>query len=183
MQVSKERLFLLINVVIFSVVPLLTYKKPENMKWWHFLLAFSVIFLVFGFLWKKAGEFQFSIRSLVLIQIGFLLHYMGTMHFGGIRGYNLIVVDNIRFDKFIHFFNSMISFIVLNDWSKKYNLLEVKNKNFWMILIVLGLGAVIEIIEYVGIQFVGTIAIQGPYDNNLQDLIADLMGAIVAALF
>jgi hypothetical protein len=46
----------------------------------------------------------------------------------------------------------------------------------FVLLVVLGLGAVIEIVEYVVVLTVPRNGVGG-YDNNMQDLIANLCGA------
>ena len=184
MKISKERIFIFLNAAIFSIVPLFTYKKPEGMRWWHFLLALSLIFLFVKFLWEQAENFQLSNISLILLQSGLVMHYFGTMHIFGTRGYNLIVAEGIRYDKLVHFVSSFAIFIVLRELSKRYNFIEGKYQKLWMILAVLGIGALVEIVEYIATWSLSqVITIQSPYDNSLQDMIADLLGALIAALF
>lgn len=174
--------FIILNISLIFILPLFTYKKIDNTAWWIFFLVFALILLISWFLFKQIEKFRLSTRSLILVQIGLILHYFGATKLFGIRGYNILIIGEIRFDKLVHFINSFIAFFVLNEWSRENKTIEGFGRKIWLILIVLGLGAIVEIIEYIAIQSTGSIVSQNLYDNNLQDLISNLAGATLASL-
>jgi hypothetical protein len=94
----------------------------------------------------------------------------------GVRLYDHFFFD-LRFDKYVHFYNSFTAALVVRHIVQALDLRLRGAENLAIVLIVLGLGATIEIVEY-GVTRSLPLNGVGGYDNNLQDLIANLGGGL-----
>jgi putative membrane protein len=107
-----------------------------------------------------------------------LIHFAGgIVHIDQKRLYDNIFFS-IRFDKYAHFINSLIGAILVD---RVLHYLDFRMKmlqGLVIILIVLGVGAFIEISEYIVMKTIPGNGVGG-YDNNMQDLIANLSGSAV----
>ena len=116
--------------------------------------------------------------GLVGIAIGNLAG--GVLLVGGDPLYQLDLIGSIRYDKVFHAaatgVGAWAAFEVLTN-------LDVRRPPLLAslaALIALGGGAVVEVVEYFGSQIL-TNANVGGYTNNMEDLVANLLGAIVGA--
>lgn len=91
------------------------------------------------------------------------------------------MIFNIRYDKYVHFVNSFICGWVLYSLYFKPLSLARWLKELQQIIGVIGIGAVVEIIEYLVTLTVVHNGVGG-YDNNMQDMIANLSGSVFCIL-
>jgi len=87
----------------------------------------------------------------------------------------------IRYDKYVHFVNALAAYILIT-WLFRFR--NIPSQGFNVVLIILtvmGLGAFVEIIEYIVTLNIAAHGVGG-YDNNMQDLIGNLCGASARAL-
>ena len=138
--------------------------------------AYAVVIIsLIVFAWLKIRHIHVSGWLLVLTQMGIGAHFLGGLvHFGNERLYDLIILG-VRYDKYVHFFNAIVATLYV-----RRIVHSVAPRNAWLweletILIVLGLGAVVEIVEYMVMLSVQTNGV-GSYDNNMQDMMANLTG-------
>jgi hypothetical protein len=187
---KKEDFFYILNVLIYFLMTLLVY-YPRNAHKINTPLAYlyvpCIIVLVYAG-WRLFRKCTIPLGAMIIVQIGILMHIIGGLSLFGARTYSLYIYG-IGYDKIVHFYNALAGVIALNMYVCSAKI-DLKNLRILLIiLVVLGAGAIIEIIEYVGISTlpnttVWTYAIpkEELYNNNLQDMIANLIGGIVAMI-
>ena len=184
--VTSVDFFALINSFFFLMMCVFVYydrfisfRGAANIH--EFFIYATVIFSLVFLFWYKFKHLSVHTLVLVLIEIGILIHFSGAfIELDGHRLYDSRFFD-IRYDKYVHFFNSMIAlFITLHIFAKK-GLPQTKLILLVAILIVLGLGAVVEIVEFLVTLTVENHGV-GTYNNNMLDLTANLFGAVTAVL-
>jgi uncharacterized membrane protein YjdF len=156
----------------------IVYRGRENII--EFFLYAIVVMSAIGIAWLLLRAFRFSGILLLLMEVGILMHFAGGLvHMDGARLYDHFFVG-IRYDKYVHFTNSLIGALMLRDFFRRTDMHVPRFEAFIVVLIVLGFGAGIEIVEYVVTKTVPRNGVGG-YDNNMQDLIANLAGGLCHA--
>ena len=132
--------------------------------------------------WWLLRRYDYPIWLLVLVQIGIVAHFAGGFLYpsDGISLYNHYFAG-IRYDKFVHFYNSMVAAIVLSYIFREAGLVMGAFEPFVVVMVTLGLGAFIEIIEYFAVLTIPNTGV-GDYANNIQDLIVNLLGGLTGVL-
>jgi hypothetical protein len=132
--------------------------------------------------WWYLRRFDYPIWLLVLVQVGIVAHFAGGFLYptDGVSLYNHYFAG-IRYDKFVHFYNSMIAAIVLSYIFREAGLDLGAFEAFIVVMVTLGLGALIEIVEYFAVLTVPNTGV-GDYANNIQDLIVNLFGGLTGVL-
>lgn len=123
----------------------------------------------------------YSILGLIIL--GFLHLAGGNFLVGGFKLYQTSILS-IPYDKIVHFVGSfIITFIVYNlvkPFLEKKNRTKIYPAFFIVFLISVGLGAMVEIVEFLAtVIFERTIV--GNYANNALDLVANTLGALIAS--
>lgn len=154
---------------------LVAYRGPGNIH--EFFLYACAILLTILAVWWYLRRLPFPTWLLAAIQIGILMHFAGA--FVPIEGGRLYdaTVAGLRFDKYVHAFNSFAGAALMTHLLKATDS-RSPLMSVIIILTVLGAGAVVEIVEYLVTITVKSNGV-GPYDNNMQDLIANLIGALL----
>ena len=181
-------IFAFTNTFLFTMMTIFVYYKRfidyrgvANLHEFYFYA--TVIFLTITYSWLRFRHIDIHTSILILIEITILLHFSGAfIEIDGSRLYDFRILE-IRFDKFVHMINSMIASIVALYLLRK-NEYELSGLVFIItILCVLGVGAIIEILEFIVTLTVENNGV-GNYVNNMSDLIANLFGSIIGvALF
>lgn len=118
---------------------------------------------------------------LVLVQAGIVLHFAGGLAvWHETRLYDKIIFQ-VRYDKYVHFFNSFVCAVVLNFFCFRNRPINRWLKSFELVFLVLGIGAFVEIIEYLVTLTVAKNGVGG-YDNNMLDMIANFLGSLCCVL-
>jgi len=155
------------------------YRGAANIH--EFFIYATVIFFIIFVSWYKFRYLNIKTSLLILIEIGILMHFSGAfIQVDGHRLYDSRFFE-IRFDKYVHFVNALIATIVTLYIFNKRKLPQTGFMLMIAILLVLGLGAVNEMIEYVVTLTVEHNGV-GAYNNNMLDLVANFFGAIAATL-
>lgn len=124
-------------------------------------------------------RFEHPTWLLVLVEAGVLMHFAGGLvHFGGARLYDHSWAG-IRYDKLVHLVNAFAASMVVRHLFDAWRVRLGQLRAPVVVLVVLGLGAVVEIMEYAVTCTVKNNGVGG-YDNNMQDLIANLVGSLAA---
>ncbi len=148
---------------------------------WEFFVYAAVILVLILLAWKKTRHIRMPSWILVLIQVGIVIHFLGGLAiWHESRLYDKIILG-VRYDKYVHLFNAFIGTTILNHLYFKSLGLKNTAKDFHLILVVLGLGAMIEMVEYLVTLTAITNGVGG-YDNNMMDMISNLTGSILAVL-
>jgi hypothetical protein len=178
---SKLKIFILLNAVIYILLPFWTY-QTRGVDIVDRVAFISIIIVVSFVIYWKLGRLEISWPILIALQVGVIMHFTGGMILNGTRVYDL-QLGLIRYDKLVHFWNALVGFffwrLAFKQWKIDLGKMEIPI----LILVVLGCGAVLEIAEYIGLFFVKPLAIkQDLYNNNMQDLVANLLGGFTAAI-
>lgn len=179
-SVKPIDIFALVNIGLFFFMCYFIYfdrfVRYRGYKYrWEFFVYAVVIFSLIMFSWKMSRRFSVPGWLLAMVQIGITMHFAGGLaFFGDKRLYDLVILG-IRYDKYVHFFNAAVAglFVQRLPWERVF-------ENQWLsdlptVLVVLGLGAFVEIVEYI-VMLTVTVNGVGLYNNNMQDLIANLAG-------
>jgi hypothetical protein len=144
---------------------------------WEFFVYAVIILAVIAAAWRIIRHVKVSAWILLLVQIGIVLHFSGGLAiWHESRLYDKIIF-NIRYDKYVHFFNSFIGGLIFYSVYFKNLNLNRWIKEFQMVLVIQGLGSIVEIVEYLVTLTVATNGVGG-YDNNMLDIIANLAGSL-----
>jgi hypothetical protein len=128
-------------------------------------------------LWIWLRRYHFPWWLLTIIEFGILIQFAGGLiHFGGARLYDHVFFY-IRFDKYVHFTNAFIAAVAVIEIIKMKELPINGFIRFLTLLVVLGLGSLIEISEYMVTLTIPNTGVGG-YDDNMRDLIANGCGGL-----
>lgn len=149
----------------------------------EFFVYACVLIVGIGWLWWIFRRTPISMMVLFWVEIGIVMHFLGAFVLigeGRLYDQNLL---GIRYDKYVHFVNAVAATALV------VRLLRIRSRAFVPLsafdalaamLIVLGLGAIIEMVEYLVMLTVPGNGVGG-YDNNMQDLIANFIGSGLCA--
>jgi putative membrane protein len=151
------------------------YRGIEHIE--EFFIYAVVILAAIVALWWVFRRQPFDTAILVLVQVGILMHFAGAfVVLDGGRLYDAHLLG-IRYDKYVHFVNAFTTTMLVGRLFRFQGIpLTVVNRIF-LLGMVMGCGAFIEIVEYLVVQTVPNNGVGG-YDNNMQDLIANMCGAL-----
>lgn len=180
------------NFLLWSAVILFGY------RWRHlefYVYVLLVLLQAAGMLgvWALLRRVSLPAWLLVLLEVAILMHLAGgTLFVNGVRLYDCYLTvalpippwfsQMLRYDKLLHGYFAAIGLTGLRWlWPR----LELGRASapfslFLMLLIVMGVCSLVEVAEYIGTKVVSLPEVGG-YDNNLQDLLANLVGAVGGA--
>ena len=143
----------------------------------EFFFYATVLTGVIALAWLAFRRIRFPGWLLCLLQVGIIIHFAGGfVHWDGLRLYDHFFFG-LRYDKFVHFFNTIILAVLVRELMRASNVRLDALMLLFLLLVVLGLGACCEIIEYVVVRTIPHNGV-GDYDNNMQDLIANAAGGL-----
>ena len=185
-KITNIDIFTLFNSLLFFMMTkfvyydrFITYRGAANIHEFFFYAA--VIYAVILFFWIKLRHMKISFYILILFEIMILLHFAAAfIEVNGHRLYDLRLFE-IRFDKLVHFVNALIGTIITIYFFQKNQCKITKFMLMMTVFSVLGIGAIIEIAEYIVTLTVAHNGV-GAYNNNMLDLVANLFGSVVAVL-
>ena len=178
----------LANGALFAAMVALFYwdrfeahRRSANVR--EFFVYACVFALLVGWLWWWLRRFPVRWRLLVAGEAALLLHFAGGVSIRpGVRLYDvrLLPIGDMRFDKVVHVAACIVVGLVVGAIVRAHDVKFGRLRAISMILIVVGLGALWEICEYLVVCNFPDAGVGG-YDNNMQDMIANVAGAVVYA--
>ncbi|NHZ85764.1 MAG: DUF2238 domain-containing protein [Planctomycetia bacterium] len=185
-KLTNKDLFALINTLFFLWLcyavyfdRFINYRGRENI--WEFFVYAVVILIVILFAWILMRKIHISNKLLIFAEIILIIHFAGglvILH--GNRLYDNIFFG-IRYDKYAHTIQTFLGgFIFYKLYFEKLNV-KWWIKDLQLMMIILGIGAMFEIVEYLVTLTVTTNGV-GDYDNNMQDMISNLIGITISIL-
>jgi uncharacterized membrane protein YjdF len=179
-RVRNTDVFAGINAALFVIMCIavyydrfLQYRGRGNLH--EFAIYAGVILSLIAIAWLYFRQFHFRNSMLALVQVGILVHFAGAfVPLDGGRLYDAYIFG-IRYDKYVHFYNAFVAAVVVGHVFDRVRAHLPFVRGLAVLLIVLGLGAVVEILEYLVMLTVPNAGVGG-YDNNMQDLIGNLLG-------
>lgn len=174
--------FIILNVALFIIMcwfvyydRLVSYRGVGNLHEFFLYACAIIVSILVG--WWYLRRLPYPAWLLLIVQIGILLHFAGAFFpIEGGRLYDAHILG-VRFDKYVHAFNAFAGAALAR------HLLKCTNSHsplmaVLVVLVVLGGGAIVEIVEYLVSLTVEHNGV-GTYDNNMQDLLSNLLGAIL----
>ena len=185
-KITSVDLFTLFNSLLFLMMTkfvyydrFITYRGAANIH--EFFFYATVIYVAILYFWTKLRYIKMPLYILILFEAMILLHFAAAfVEINGHRLYDLRIFE-IRFDKFVHFINALIATIITFYFFQKNQCKITKFMMMMTVFSVLGIGAVIEIVEYIVTLTVEHNGV-GAYNNNMLDLVANLFGSVTAVL-
>ncbi len=179
---KKIDLFVAINCALFLLLcglryfaRFIPYAGSEHID--EFFVYAVVIICCILTLWRVFKHYAFDATVLILLQLGIVMHFCGAfILIDGGRLYDALVLG-IHYDKYVHFINSFSAALLFSYLFQIQRIPLTRVNSVFLMLVVLGLGAAVEIVEYVVALTVPNNGVGG-YDNNMQDLMADLLGSL-----
>jgi len=185
-KITNVDLFTLFNSTLFFLMVkfvyydrFITYRGAANIH--EFFFYATVIYAVILFFWIKLRHMKIPVYILILFEIMILLHFAAAfVEVNGHRLYDLRLFK-VRFDKVVHFFNALLGTIITFYFFQKNKCHITLFMMMMTVFSVLGVGAIIEIAEYIVTLTVKNNGV-GAYNNNMLDLVANFLGSLTAAL-
>jgi putative membrane protein len=179
-------IFVAVNLALFGAMCVFTYyarfvhyRGAANVH--EFFLYATVLVAGVVLLWRSFRGYRFGAGLLLLVQAGILAHFAGAfVQWDGRRLYDFSIAG-LRYDKYVHFANAFIAVRVVGHIVERHGVRIDGLVSLLLGMTVLGLGAVVEIVEYLVVRTVPGNGVGG-YDNNMQDLIANALGTGVSVL-
>jgi uncharacterized membrane protein YjdF len=186
MILKKGQLPILIVNLIYLVIATIFYLGKEN---YEFILYVGVIILFFVLILATNKKVDYPNVVLWGLTVWGILHMLGGgLIVNGAVLYKFMIfniTDNIfRFDQFVHIFGFMIATLLI--WVLLKPKLK-KNCGWAAVSVVVvmagfGIGALNEVVEFLATVLVPETGVGG-YVNTSLDLVADLIGAILAMVW
>lgn len=185
-KTTNVDLFTLLNSLLFFMMAkfvyydrFVMYRGVANIH--EFFFYAVVIYTVILFFWIKLRHIEIPLYILILFEMMILLHFSAAfLEIDGHRLYDLRIF-NIRFDKFVHFFNAFMGTLITFYFFQKNKYRMTSFMTMVTVLSLLGIGAIIEIAEFIVTLTVKNNGV-GAYNNNMLDLVANLFGSLFAVL-
>jgi putative membrane protein len=182
-RLSRIDIFTLINLSLFLLVAYFAYydrfvhyRGAANIH--EFFFYAGVIITMILVVWRFSRHVWVPLHILFLIQAGILIHFAGAfVEYDGARLYDHIFLG-IRFDKYVHFTNAVIATIVTLYVFKRREFPQTPLTLLVTMLVVMGLGAFVEIVEFLVVMTIPDNGV-GLYVNNLSDMVANFVGTFL----
>jgi cell shape-determining protein MreD len=179
----------LVNLTLFGVLSAYLYwdrfvsgRKAGNVR--EFFVYACLLLVLLGWVWLRLRSVHWRWALMGAVQLSVVMSFAGGLYVRtGVRLYDirLLPIGDFRFDKPIHIFNSVIVGLVLGALLRAYGERIGRPRAVVMVLLIVGVGAFWEIAEYLVVKTLRDAGV-GDYDNNMQDMIANLAGALVYIL-
>jgi len=190
MLVEKEQLpilFVILATLIFYTILFVKRKNYEFMIYVAVIIFFMILIIV------ASKKINFPNYVLWWLAIWAILHMSGGgLYVNGKKLYELMIIQIVaepykifRFDQLVHiigFFAATLAFYytlkpLLKEPVKRWAALSIV-----LTMAGLGAGALNEVIEFTATVLVPETGVGG-YENTSLDLVADLIGAVIATIY
>lgn len=166
-----------LGVVLTAVAGFVVYGVVIDSRWIWVYAPISLLFAGLVTLFHRRIDFSKGLLlALAVVIVGNLAG--GVLEVNGEILYLRQMVGGLQYDKFFHAtatgVASWASWQLLGNWGLQ------RGRFLVALMMGAGGGAFIEIFEFVGTKLLDTNV--GGYDNNMQDLIANSTGSLVALL-
>jgi hypothetical protein len=179
---------LIINVGLLAVFGAVFLLRRN----YEFVIYVGVIIVCLAIIGLTFLKVRYSAATLLGLTVWSLLHLAGgAVYINGIRLYEIILIPLsqkypiLRYDQFVHTFGFAAATLTMFDLLRpllKENIEGYISLSVVVIMAGLGVGAFNEIVEALVSATVAQSGVGG-YVNTALDLIADLLGAILAMAF
>ncbi len=145
----------------------------------EFFLYASVITVLLALTWVSLRRFVWRPGLLGMVEVWLLVAIgAGIVTADGTRLYDCVLLS-IRADKYVHLGGSLVAALCVGAIFNAFGARPRGLEGTVIVLVVLGGGAIWEILEYLVVRTFPEAGV-GAYDNNMQDLIANLAGGLLS---
>jgi hypothetical protein len=176
--------FVLANLALWGLGARFLFRRPlafhrAELSLAELFLYASLIALVLALIWSRLRRLPWRPALLALVQGALLTSIAGfAVIADGRRLYDCSWLS-LPFDKIVHFLCAAVAALGVGALFSALGLRFLRLEGTVVVLVVLGGGAIWEILEYL-VKTVFTDVGVGAYDNNMQDLVANLVGGLFA---
>jgi hypothetical protein len=176
--------FLVANLALWALGTLLLFRRPlaiqrAELSLSELLLYGSLAATVLVLLWSRLRRFPWRPSLLVIVQAAGLASVSGFFVVSdGKRLYDCAPLS-IPYDKVVHFVSAAVAALAVGALFAWLGIRLPRLEATVVVLVVLGGGAAWEIVEYLAKTVFTNVGV-GAYDNNMQDLVANLAGGVFA---
>lgn len=143
----------------------------------EFLFYAAVTLAVTLLVWKRVRHLDLGWKTLAPVQLLLVMHLLGGATApNGIRLYDHPLFFGVTYDKVVHAVAGFTAALVVATVMSRTLADRTPFADAQRVLIVMGLCALWELVEYAAYELIPLTGV-GLYDNNMQDLLANLMGA------
>jgi len=176
-------------ILIFTIVYLVAF--TANAFFWGnfeflYYISLMVVLIFLIIIFNKQLHLAFFILFNLSI-LGFLHLLGGNFYFWDLRLYDLYFIEGfIRYDNVIHTYATFIGTIAL--YSLLSNFIDERIRQRYiifsiiLILMAIGMGTIVELVEFLAVVFFNAQERVGGYFNNALDLFFNTVGAIAATI-
>ncbi len=170
------------NLALWALGTLFLFRRPlaiqrAELSAAELLLYGSLAAAALVLLWRRLRRLPWSPALLLLVQAAALAAVSGFFVLpDGRRLYDGALLS-IPWDKLVHFLAAAVAALAVGALFGWLGIRLPRLESTVVVLVVLGGGAVWEIVEY-AVKSVFTHVGVGAYDNNMQDLVANLAGGV-----
>jgi len=172
--------FVVLNVTFLVASVWYMYGRAE----WEFMIYAAAV-LIAGFAaWRILRCYDFPIWILLIVEVGLIAHFAGGILQVGPDNTALYWTYplGIRFDKIVHAYNAFAGVLAIGHVFREADFRMGRLEHVVVVFVVLGIGAVVEVIEYFAVLVIPNTGV-GDYANNMEDLIMNGVGGLVAVTF
>jgi len=188
-KIKKEHIVLLTFNIILLLAFGIIFLTRKNFE---FLIYVGVIIVCLALISISFFKITYSIFTLLGLTIWSVMHMCGGgIYFNGMRLYEVIIIPLsktypiLRYDQVVHTFGFAAATLAMFDLLRpllKENMDGIISLSIVVIMAGLGVGAFNEIVEALVAAAIPESGVGG-YVNTALDLIADLLGSILAMVF
>jgi len=175
-------LFIAVYLLIFIIVSAIN-------KNYEFLYHAGIISLLTAVIIFSRKKLHLPSGIIIGLSIVGVLHILGgNLYLKNIRLYDTWLIPGIlKYDNIIHlvfiFIATFIAYSLLSPYLYKELIHDRLLLSLLLILVALGVGSLIEIVELLAVVFINASEKVGGYMNNALDIVFNLIGALIACFF
>jgi len=176
------------NLILIFTIAYLAAFTVNALIWGNFeFLYYTILMIILIFLVLHLDRFLhfgfFIIFNLSIL--GFLHLFAGNFYINDLRLYDFYLIPEFfRYDNFVHTYASFIATLAFYSIFSDFIDNKVRQNyvifSFVFVLIGMGLGVMVELIELGAVLFLDASSQVGDYYNNAFDLFFNTIGAILA---
>ena len=176
-------------ILIFTLAYLAAFTANAifwvNFEFLYYTFLISVLIYLVVIIHKNLHLAFFILVNLSLL--GFFHLLGGNFYFNGLRLYDFYFLPGIiRYDNFVHAYGTFIATVAFYSLLSNFISIDLKKRYpiFALILILLaiGMGTIVELVEFLAVVIFGVTEKVGDYFNNTLDLFFNTLGATLATV-
>ena len=177
-------IFFITGLYLFLFTIIAVMRRNEE-----FIYYSIIVLTIFFILLKFRKKLYISVSSMIGLSFAQMLHVLGiNIHIARQRLYDIWIIHGyFRYDNLVHLLSMMVVTIAMYDIMKNYLHEKIHNNkiilSLILILIVCGIGAFNEVMEFGAVLFFNAGAQVGDYTNNALDLVFNLLGALAGCIY